>query len=83
VAAVHGQAASSRAVTSKASGLIRYAEHNAAEAVAECETRGGRGSAFSTEPLATWLAHLTDGMAVLICPVVRRGDRVKRASDLT
>ena len=48
---------------------IRYAGHDAAEAIAGAELVLLVGPAYSTEPLAAAAApHLTDGMAVLICP---------------
>ena len=48
---------------------IRYAGHDAAEAMAGAELVVLVGPAYSTEPLAAAAApHLTDGMAVLICP---------------
>jgi opine dehydrogenase len=48
---------------------IRYAGHDAAEAVAGAELVVVVGPAYSTEPLAALAApHLTDGMAVLVCP---------------
>ena len=48
---------------------IRYAGHDAAEAMAGAELVVLVGPAYSTEPLAAVAgAHLTDGMAVLICP---------------
>src|SRR4051794_9997976 len=48
---------------------IRYAGHDAAEAMAGAELVVLVGPAYSTEPLAAAAGpHLTDGMAVLICP---------------
>lgn len=48
---------------------IRYAGHDAAEAMAGAELVVLVGPAYSTEPLAAVAGpHLTDGMAVLICP---------------
>jgi opine dehydrogenase len=48
---------------------IRYAGHDAAEAVAGAELVVIVGPAYSTEPLAAAAApHLTEGAAVLICP---------------
>jgi opine dehydrogenase len=48
---------------------VRYAGHDAAEAMAGAELVVIVGPAYSTEPLAAAAApHLTDGMAVLICP---------------
>jgi opine dehydrogenase len=48
---------------------IRYAGHDAAEAMAGAELVVLVGPAYSTEPLATEAGrHLADGMAVLICP---------------
>jgi opine dehydrogenase len=48
---------------------IRYAGSDAAEAVAGAELVVLVGPAYSTEPLAAAVApHLTDGMAVLVCP---------------
>jgi opine dehydrogenase len=48
---------------------IRYAGNGAGEAMAGAELVVLVGPAYSTEPLAADAApHLTDGMAVLICP---------------
>src|SRR5215217_604069 len=48
---------------------IRYAGHDAAEALAGAELVVVVGPAYSTEPLAAIAKpHLTEGMAVLICP---------------
>jgi opine dehydrogenase len=48
---------------------IRYAGHDAAEAMAGAELVVLVGPAYSTEPLAAAARpHLSDGMAVLICP---------------
>jgi opine dehydrogenase len=48
---------------------IRYAGHDAAEAMAGAELVVVVGPAYSTEPLAAAARpNLTDGMAVLICP---------------
>src|SRR3954452_3678668 len=48
---------------------IRYAGTDAAEALAGAELVLLVGPAYSTEPLAALAApHLTDGMAVLVCP---------------
>src|SRR5215217_6365011 len=48
---------------------IRYAGHDAAEAMAGAELAVLVGPAYSTEPLAVAVApHLADGMAVLVCP---------------
>jgi opine dehydrogenase len=48
---------------------IRYAGHDAGEALAGAELAVLVGPAYATEPLATVAApHLTDGTAVLICP---------------
>ena len=48
---------------------IRYAGYDAAEAMAGAELVVLVGPAYSTEPLAAVAGpHLTDGMAVLICP---------------
>ncbi len=48
---------------------IRYAGNDAGEAMAGAELAVLVGPAYSTEPLAAQAApHLTDGMAVLICP---------------
>jgi opine dehydrogenase len=48
---------------------LRYAGHDAAEAVSGAELVLLVGPAYSTEPLAAAAApHLTDGTAVLICP---------------
>ena len=48
---------------------IRYAGHDAAEAMAGAGLVVLVGPAYSTEPLAAVAGpHLTDGMAVLICP---------------
>jgi opine dehydrogenase len=48
---------------------IRYAGHDAAEAMAGAELVVLVGPAYSTEPLAALAGpHLTDGIAVLICP---------------
>jgi opine dehydrogenase len=48
---------------------IRYAGHDAAEAMAGAELVVLVGPAYSTEPLAAAAApHLTDAMAVLVCP---------------
>jgi opine dehydrogenase len=48
---------------------IRYSGHDAAEAIAGAELVVLVGPAYSTEPLAVLAApHLTDGMAVLVCP---------------
>ncbi len=48
---------------------IRYAGHDAAEAMAGAELVVLVGPAYGTEPLAAVAArHLTEGMAVLICP---------------
>jgi opine dehydrogenase len=48
---------------------IRYAGHDAAEALAGAELVVLVGPAYSTEPLAAMAGpHLTDGTAVLICP---------------
>ena len=48
---------------------IRYAGHDVAEALAGAELVVVVGPAYSTEPLAAAAGpHLTDGMAVLICP---------------
>ena len=48
---------------------IRYAGDDAAEAMAGAELVVLVGPAYSTEPLAALAGpHLTDGMAVLVCP---------------
>jgi opine dehydrogenase len=48
---------------------VRYAGHDAAEAMAGAELVLLVGPAYSTESLAALAGpHLTDGMAVLICP---------------
>src|SRR3954454_227700 len=48
---------------------IRYAGHDPAEATAGAELVVLVGPAYSTEPLAVAVGpHLTDGMAVLVCP---------------
>jgi opine dehydrogenase len=48
---------------------VRYAGHDAAEAMDGAELVLVVGPAYSTEPIAAWAApHLTGGMAVLICP---------------
>jgi len=48
---------------------IRYAGHDAAEAIAGAELVLLVGPAYSTEPLAAVAApHLSDGAAVLVCP---------------
>jgi opine dehydrogenase len=48
---------------------IRYAGHDAGEAMAGAGLVVLVGPAYATEPLAALAApHLTDGMAVLICP---------------
>jgi opine dehydrogenase len=48
---------------------IRYAGHDVAEAVAGAELVVVVGPAYSTEPLAIAVGpHLSDGMAVLVCP---------------
>ena len=48
---------------------IRYAGHDAGKAMAGAELVVLVGPAYSTEPLATVAGrHLTDGMAVLVCP---------------
>jgi opine dehydrogenase len=48
---------------------IRYAGHDVAEAVAGAELVVVVGPAYSTEPLAITVGpHLSDGMAVLVCP---------------
>ena len=48
---------------------IRYAGHEAGEAMAGAELVVLVGPAYSTEPLAAAAGpHLTDGMAVLVCP---------------
>ena len=48
---------------------IRYSGHDAGEAMAGAELVLVVGPAYSIEPLATEAGrHLTDGMAVLICP---------------
>ena len=48
---------------------IRYAGNDAAEAMAAAELVVLVGPAYSTEPLAALAGpHLTEGMAVLICP---------------
>jgi opine dehydrogenase len=48
---------------------VRYAGTDAAEAMAGAELVVLVGPAYSTEPLAAAVApHLTDGMAVLVCP---------------
>jgi opine dehydrogenase len=48
---------------------IRYAGHDAGEAMAGAELVLLVGPAYSTEPLAAVAGpHLTDGMAVLVCP---------------
>jgi opine dehydrogenase len=48
---------------------VRYAGHDAAEAMAGAELVVVVGPAYSTEPLAAEAGrHLTDGMAVLVCP---------------
>ena len=48
---------------------IRYSGHDAGEAMAGAELVVLVGPAYSTEPLAAAARpHLTDGMAVLICP---------------
>jgi len=48
---------------------VRYAGHDAAEAMAGAELVLLVGPAYSTEPLASVAGpHLIDGMAVLICP---------------
>jgi opine dehydrogenase len=48
---------------------VRYAGHDIAEAMAGAELVVLVGPAYSTEPLAAAAGpHLTDGMAVLVCP---------------
>ncbi len=48
---------------------IRYAGDDVAEAMAGAELAVLVGPAYSTEPLAAQVGpHLTDGMAVLVCP---------------
>ena len=48
---------------------IRYAGHDAGEALSGADLVLLVGPAYSTEPLAAAAApHLTDGMAVLVCP---------------
>jgi len=48
---------------------VRYAGHDAAEAMAGAELVVLVGPAYSTEPLAAEAGrHLTNGMAVLVCP---------------
>src|SRR4051812_9387814 len=48
---------------------IRYSGHDAGEALAGAELVLVVGPAYATEPLAAAVApHLTDGMAVLVCP---------------
>src|SRR5262245_47183446 len=48
---------------------VRYAGHDAAEALDGAELVLLVGPAYSTEPLAAQVApHLTEGMAVLVCP---------------
>jgi opine dehydrogenase len=48
---------------------VRYAGHDAAEAMAGAELLLLVGPAYSTEPLARLAApHLAEGMAVLVCP---------------
>jgi len=48
---------------------VRYAGSDAAEAMAGAELVVLVGPAYSTEPLAAAVGpHLTDGMAVLVCP---------------
>jgi opine dehydrogenase len=48
---------------------VRYAGHDAAEAMAGAELVVVVGPAYSTEPLAAEAGrHVTDGMAVLVCP---------------
>ena len=63
---------------------IRYAGHDVAEALAGAELVVVVGPAYSTEPLAAAAGpHLTDGMAVLICPGSCAGAiAFKRASGL-
>jgi opine dehydrogenase len=48
---------------------VRYAGHDAGEAMAGAELVILVGPAYATEPLATVAGrHVTDGMAVLVCP---------------
>ena len=48
---------------------VRYSGHDAGEAMAGAELVVVVGPAYATEPLATTAGpHLTDGMAVLVCP---------------
>src|SRR5688500_1738465 len=48
---------------------VRYAGHDAAEALSGADLVLLVGPAYSTEPLAAAAApHVTDGMAVLVCP---------------
>ena len=62
-------AASPRTAIWRASPPIRYSGHDAGEAMAGAELVVVVGPAYGTEPLAAEAApHLTDGMAVLICP---------------
>jgi opine dehydrogenase len=63
---------------------VRYAGHDAAEAMAGAELVVLVGPAYSTEPVAALAApHLTDGMAVLICPGSSAGAiAFKRAAGL-
>jgi opine dehydrogenase len=63
---------------------IRYSGHDAGEAMAGAELVVIVGPAYSTEPLGAVAGmHLTDGMAVLICPGSCAGAIVfKRAAGL-
>ena len=63
---------------------IRYAGDDAAEAMAGAELVVLVGPAYSTEPLAALAGpHLTDGMAVLVCPGSCAGAiAFKRAAEL-
>ena len=63
---------------------IRYSGHDAGEAMAGAELVLVVGPAYATEPLAADAApHLTDGMAVLICPASSAGAiAFKRAAGL-
>ena len=69
----------------KASRGVRYAGHDAGEAMAGAELVVLAGPAYTTEPLAVRAGpHLADGMAVLICPGSCAGAiAFKRAVGLT
>jgi opine dehydrogenase len=69
VVAVHAAGGISASGDLQGFAPVRYAGHDAAEAMDGAELVLLVGPAYSTEPLATVAGrHLTDGMAVLICP---------------